>query len=521
MNAESGLQSRRGGRAARKALRSAPLPDDERVVRGGLEGGLFKPLSDDDVLRIHRTALDALETVGLAQAIPTCVELFEAAGGWMNENGRLCIPRGLVEDTLANCARNFPLHGFDPRHDLEPFGNKIHFGTAGAAVHIHDHETGTYRESYLKDLYDIARIVDAMDNIHFFQRSVVARDMDDGRSLDINSLYAAISGTTKHCGVSMVMPEHVTECLEMLHVVAGGEDKWRERPFVSQSNCFVVPPFKFAEDACACLETAVRGGMPVLLLSAGQAGATAPAALAGAVMQATAECLAGLVYVNLIKPGAPAIFGTWPFVSDLRTGAMSGGSGEQALLSAACAQMGRYYDLCAGVPAGMTDAKTPDAQHGYEKGYTETLLAHAGANMIYESAGMQASLLGFSMEALIIDNDMIGGVLRTVKGIEVSDESLSLEALNDVCTRGPGHYLGHDQTLRLMQTEYEYPAIGDRKSPKEWAEAERPVLTEVAHKRVQDILASHFPGHISDDVDAVLRAGHDIRLPRTDMKPVQ
>ncbi|MEQ8664125.1 MAG: trimethylamine methyltransferase family protein [Rhodospirillales bacterium] len=519
MNAESGLQARRGGRAARKALRSAPLPDDERVVHGGLEGGLYKPLTDDEVLKIHRTALDALETVGLAQAIPSCVELFEAAGAKRNDRGRLCIPRALVEDTLANCARNFPLHGFDPKHDLEPWGNKIHFGTAGAAVHIHDHETGTYRESYLKDLYDIARIVDAMDNIHFFQRSIVARDMEDGRSLDINSLYAAVSGTSKHVGVSMVMPEHVSECLEMLHVVAGGEDKWRERPFVSQSNCFVVPPFKFAEDACACLESAVRGGMPVLLLSAGQAGATAPAALAGAVMQAVAECLAGLVYVNLIKPGAPAIFGTWPFVSDLRTGAMSGGSGEQALLSAACAQMGRFYDLCAGVPAGMTDAKTPDAQHGYEKGYTETLLAHAGANMIYESAGMQASLLGFSMEALIIDNDMIGGVLRTVKGIEVTEDSLSLEALNDVCTKGPGHYLGHDQTLRLMQTEYEYPTVGDRKSPKEWAEANQPVLTEVAHKRMRDILASHFPAHVSDDIDAVLRANHDIRLPRSEMKP--
>ncbi len=509
---------RRGGRKARVALRAAPTPEEERVVRGGLEGGLFKPLTDAEVEKIHRTALDALETVGLAQAIPSCVELFEAAGAKLGDDGRLRIPRALVEDTLANCARNFPLHGFDPKHDMEPWGNKVYFGTAGAAVHVYDPETGVYRESFLQDLYDIARIVDVMDNIHFFQRSVVARDMEDGRALDINSLYASVTGTSKHVGTSMVMPEHVEECLQMLHVMAGGEDKWRARPFVSQSNCFVVPPFKFAEDACACLETAVRGGMPVLLLSAGQAGATAPAALAGAVMQATAECLAGLVYVNLIKPGAPAIFGTWPFVSDLRTGAMSGGSGEQALLSAACAQMGRFYDLCAGVPAGMTDAKTPDAQHGYEKGYTETLLAHAGVNMMYESAGMQASLLGFSLESLIIDNDMIGGVLRTVKGIDVTEDSLSLAALTDVCTNGPGHYLGHGQTLDLMQKEYVYPAIGDRKSPKEWAEAGQPVLMEVARKKVEQILSSHFPGHIGGEIDAQLRAKHDIRLSADSMR---
>ena len=142
---------------------------------------------------------------------------------------------------------------------------------------------------------------------------------------------------------SWVAPEQCEASLKMLprgRRVA--EDKWRERPFVSQSNCFVVPPLKFATDACRCLEVAVRGGMPVLLLSAGQAGATAPASLAGAIVQEVAEVLAGLVYVNAIRPGAVAIFGTWPFVSDLRTGAMSGGSPEQALLSAACGQIGAF-----------------------------------------------------------------------------------------------------------------------------------------------------------------------------------
>ena len=127
--------------------------------------------------------------------------------------------------------------------------------------------------------------------------------------------------------------------------MAGNEEAWRERPFVSNSNCFVVPPMKFAPESCQVMEACIDGGMPILLLSAGQAGATAPAPIAGAIVQATAECLAGLIYVNAIKPGHPAVFGTWIFVSDLRTGAMSGGSGERALLTAGCAQMHRYYDL--------------------------------------------------------------------------------------------------------------------------------------------------------------------------------
>ena len=296
-------------------------------------------------------------------------------------------------------------------------------------------------------------------------------------------------------------------------MIAGSEKAWRERPFVSMSNCFVVPPLRFAEDSCHCLETAVRGGMPVLLLAAGQAGATSPAALAGSVVQEVAEVLAGLVFVNLLVPQHPAIFGTWPFVSDLRTGAMSGGSGEQAVLMAACGQMGRFYGLPTGIAAGMADAKTPDAQSGYEKAYTNTLAAHSGANLIYESAGMHASLLGVSYESMVIDNDMLGAINRTVRGIEVNDETLSLDAMRDVCVDGPNHYLGHEQTLGLMQKEYIYPEIGDRRSPKEWVEAEKPVLLESARARVDDILANHFPDTISAELDAEIRERFNILLP--------
>ena len=152
----------------------------------------------------------------------------------------------------------------------------------------------------------------------------------------------------------------------------------------SSDLCFVVPPLRFAQESCRCLEVAVRAGMPVFLVSAGQAGATSPAAIAGSLVQEIAECLAGLFYVNAVKVGAPAIFGPYCFVSDLRTGAMSGGSPEQALLSAAAAQMTQFYDLTCGTASGMTDSKVPDVQAGYEKAYNHALVGNAGANLIYE-----------------------------------------------------------------------------------------------------------------------------------------
>ncbi len=518
MNIVEDISRRRGGREARKALRSRPIPMAEAAVRPGMVGGQYKPLTDLDMQRIHETALKLLGTVGLGQAIPTCIEAMTARGCFMNARGRLCIPRSLVEDTLANCARNFVLYGRDPKHHMEPSGNRVYFGTAGAAVFIVEPETRSYRESLLADLYNAARIVDTCDHIHFFQRTITPRDMLTGHDLDINTMYACLAGTQKHVGTSMVAADHVTECLQILHVIAGGENQWRERPFVSQSNCFVVPPMKFAEDACRGLEAAARGGMPVLLLSAAQAGATSPAALAGTIVQAVAECLAGLVYINCIVPGAPAIWGPWPFVSDLRTGAMSGGSGEQALITSGCAQMGHFYNLTVGSAAGMSDSKLPDMQAGYEKGVTAGISAMSGINLMYETAGMHASLLGFCLESLLIDNDMLGSINRNVRGIEVNDETLSFDVIADVCTEGPGHYLGNEQTLSLMQKEYVYPEIANRMSPKEWLEAGKPDLVERATARKREILSTHYPDYLPRQIDDVIRASHDIKLPRSAME---
>jgi trimethylamine--corrinoid protein Co-methyltransferase len=247
------------------------------------------------------------------------------------------------------------------------------------------------------------------------------------------------------------------------------------------------------------------------LLSAGQAGATAPAPIALAIVQAMAECLAGVVYVNAIKKGAPFIFGTWPFVSDLRTGAMSGGSAEQALLTAGCAQMHRFYNLPGGAASGISDSKLPDMQAGWEQGITNTLAGLAGLNMCYEAVGMHASLLGFCHESLIMGDDLLGQAMRCVRGIEVTEDNTSIEAMKQVCLGGPGHYLGSAQTLELMQTEYVYPNTANRMSPKEWVEAGRPLLLDTAIKRKEAIWAK--AGSVIDPaVDAAIRAKYPMHF---------
>ena len=498
------LSRRAGGRSARRSARSAPLAEHLRPVRPGMQGGTYAPLSNANEQRIHQAVLDALEQIGLADAPQSGIDHLTKAGALYGDDGRIRFPRALIEDTIASANRSITLYSRDGRHDLELSGTKVHYGTAGAAVHMVDVEGRNYRESTVQDLFDAARITDQLDNIHFLQRPMVCRDITDNREMDLNTVYACCSGTTKHIGTSFTEPTFVADALKMLHMIAGGEDAWRARPFVSNSNCFVVPPMKFATESCLVMEECIHGGMPILLLSAGQAGATAPAPIAGAIVQAVAECLAGLVYVNAVKPGHPAIFGTWPFVSDLRTGAMSGGSGEQALLSAGCAQMHRFYNLPGGAAAGIADAKLPDMQAGWEQATSNVMAGLSGLNMVYEAAGMHASLLGFCLESLIIDNDMLGQCLRCVRGIEVNDTTLDIQVMRDVCMGGPGHYLGHDQTISLMQTEYIYPLIGDRSSPKEWEEIGKPNPVETAIKRKNEILNSFQPNHISSEIDIEL-----------------
>ncbi|MEL7299659.1 MAG: trimethylamine methyltransferase family protein [Pseudomonadota bacterium] len=509
--------ARSGGRAARRALRAAPPEKTDRPVWPGLEGGTLKLLTDTEVERIHAAALTCLEDIGLADAPASGVDIMTSAGAVLGDDGRLRFPRALVEDMLAKAARGITVHGRDAAFNLELSGTRVHYGTAGAAVHMVDIDGNAYRESTLQDLHDAARLTEQLENVHFFQRPMVARDVADARELDLNTIYASVTGTRKHVGTSITDAAHVPDILEMLHMMAGGEAAWRARPFVSNSNCFVVPPMKFATESCLVMEACIRGGMPVLLLSAGMAGATAPSTTAGAIVQATAECLAGLVYVNAIAPGHPAIFGTWPFGLDLRTGAMSIGSGEQALLTAGCAQMHQFYGLPGGAAAGASDAKLPDMQAGWEQMCSNVTAGLAGCNMIYEAAGMHASLLGFCFESLVMGDDLIGQALRCVRGIEVSEDTLAVDTIRETVlgadgTGGPGHYLGAGQTLARMEKDFVYPTLGDRTSPKEWDENGKPDLVAAARARTAALLVAPNGAMLDPATDAALHARFALHL---------
>ena len=191
---------------------------------------------------------------------------------------------------------------------------------------------------------------------------------------------------------------------------------------------------------------------------------------------------------------------------------MAGGSGEQAVLTAATVQMARHFGLANSTIAGATDSKAVDAQAGAEKTLSVTLAAQTGANLITQSAGMLGGLMGCAFEAYVVDNDMVGAVLRSLSKPQVDAQTLAIDTIAGVA-RGEGHFLGQPETYRRMQSDFLYPQVSDRRSPEDWQAQGGRGIRDRARVQARKILTTHFPGHITAEGDATLRARFEIRLP--------
>lgn len=501
--------SRRSGRKERMALRAAkpqvhPCPP-------GQPGGAYTPLSEGDLNAIYDTALRLLEELGMGEVPDNLAKTLLACGATDNGQGRFLLPRKLVQDAVDQASKVFTLHGRDENRSIVVGGDAVHFGTGGAAVQTLDLDSGLYRPSTLQDLHDFTRLQDTLENVSWFTRCCVATDVPDNFDLDVNTVYALLANTTKPVATSFTLAEHVDPIVELLDIASGGPGEFSKRPFVKAHISPVISPMRFGEDAVDVVFKCIEHRIPISNITAAQAGATAPATMAGFLAQSLAETLASLVMVHSIEPGYPMVFSNWPLVIDLRTGAFVGGGGETVLLNAASAQVSNWLGLCSGVASSMTDAKAIDAQYGVEKGMTSLAAGLAGGNLIYESSGMTASLLGASFEAFILDDEMHGHTYRALRGVEVSEANLGFD---DICTAvlGEGHFLGGDQTLAAMERDYYYPALADRDNPTVWGDSGAPSAWDRAKDKARAVLDSHRPQYLTAEQDAEIRARFNIIL---------
>lgn len=470
-----------------------PIPPPEK----GLPGGQYKPLSDDQVKKIHQAALQILERTGVQVEEPQAVDLFQKAGAIIDGN-RVRIPESLINQALKTARKKVLLAGRDPKNDLILEGSRVHIGTGGAALQVLDLGTDTIRSAVLKDVADMARVVDALPNIHFYLLPIYPTDIPE-ESVEISKFFAAVTNTSKHVQGGVYTKQGINDVITMSERIMGGPEELRERPIVSFITSWMVSPLMFATDVTTLLIEVCRQGMPLVLSSAPMAGSTSPITLAGTLAQLTAEQLSGLILTQLVNPGTPVLIGPIPGTADMRSGSYLGGSIELGLSNAAITQMAHFYKLPIYNSAGMTESKLPDIQAGIEKTQSVIQVALAGSNFIHHAAGMLEDMSTIAYEQFVIDNEILGMAMRAVRGIEVTPETLALDVIDRV---GPGnHFLADDHTFHHMRSEHYFPSLViNRQERGEWKTDGELDARQQAITTVKELLMNHKPLPLDRDV---------------------
>jgi trimethylamine--corrinoid protein Co-methyltransferase len=338
--------------------------------------------------------------------------------------------------------------------------------------------------------------VDALDNIHFYMLNVYPNDLDE-KDVDVNRFGAALNRTRKHVMGGVYTVEGVRNVIKMAEFIAGSPEKLRDRPFISMVTC-VISPLTLDETYARLTMEAAHNRIPVVVPSEPLCGATAPMTLAGNLVIQNVDSLAGVMLAQMTSPGTPTLYGCISSITDLRDMKYLSGAVEMGLMNAASAQMARFYDLPIYVTAGMSDSKVNDAQAGYESAITNLMVALAGGNFIHDAAGFLEFCMTASYDKLVVDNEIIGMVMRALDGIKVNDETLAFDLIKKA---GPGgHFISTRHTRRHMRSELYKPQHSDRENRDRWQKEGAKDSRQRAAGKAQEILAKPAQSMIPGDV---------------------
>lgn len=436
----------------------------------GLPGGQYRPLSDEDVQAIHRTSLRVFEEVGFQVSLAEARDLFRQAGAEVDESTETVkVREDLVMDLIGAAPSTVMLCGRAPdgETDCEVGGTNVYMGTGGTALNVQEPGSTERRPSTLSDVANMAKVVEALDNIHFYMLNVYPNDLPSGQ-VDINRFAAAFNRTRKHVMGGVYTVDGVRNVGRMAHIIAGSKEAFQQRPFVSMVTC-VISPFKIDKHYGRLAVEVVNAGIPLVVPSEPLCGATAPITLAANLVVWIVDTLAGVMLAQLVKRGAPVLAGCVSSITDLRDLKYLSGAVEMGLLNAGASQLAEFYDLPVYVTAGMSDSKVNDAQAGYESALTNVMVALAGGNWIHDAAGFLEFCLTASYDKLVIDNEILGMTMRAVAGIEVNEQTLAFDLIKQA---GPGgHFVSSRHTRRHMRSELYVPSLSNRENRDQWADA--------------------------------------------------
>jgi trimethylamine--corrinoid protein Co-methyltransferase len=455
-------------------------------------------LSQERCEIIHLSTLDVLRRTGVDVKDPTAVEILKE-GGCFTDGERIRIPDHLVERALRNvpstlgvCDRNG-----NPAMFLEE--NNTYFGTGSDTPFVLDPDTGERRLAVLKDIENVSRLVDFSGEMNFLMCSGIASDVNSKIS-DLYHFQEMVSNTEKPIVYTAWSLENLQMIVKMAEAVAGSEERLRNNPFVILYT-EPISPLQLAKESAQKLMFMAQKALPVVFTPCLIAGAAGPVTPAGALVQANAEILAGYVLANLVREGAPFVYGGGIGPMDMASGIWSYASPEFMLLESALVSMARYYKLPLFCFAGCSDSLLYDQQASLEGSMRILMSALCGGNLVHD-VGYIESGLTTSFEQIVVSNEVIGMVRRITRGFEINEDALALDLIDKI---GPGgEFLTSEHTLKHFKKNWN-PDLILRIPYEKWKARGGKDLGSRARERVRMILDSHVPPPLEEKLKNELK----------------
>lgn len=445
-------------------------------------------LSRKKLDKIDAAGRELLERVGIKILDPKLCNRLQRSGAWVDlDNLRVRMPEQWLERQLAQAPNQFTLHGRDSANDLLLGTKRVYFGNGGRVFQILNLQTGDMRPTLLRDIADTAALVEQLPHIQFFIIPCQAYDLA-AEEYHLNDFFQAFAHTTKHVMGGCDNLAGVQQMHQLATIVAGDAATLCKQPFVSVITN-PISPLTVDAETLKIVDYCAQNGIPLTCAPAPIAGATAPATLGGVLAQLHAEALGTVALIQFLKPGAAVLYGAVPSTMDLRTMNLAIGSVETSMLNTAAVALAHKYKLPIYASAGLTDAKQPDVQAGFEKGVSTLLVGRAGADFIHLAAGMLDSGNAIALEQYVIDNEILGMIRRILRGIDITQNTLAVDCIEAV---GPGgNFVMEDHTLEHMMDQFFYPDLSVRMPYDLWNDKAKPTPLSRAKEEVDRILAEH------------------------------
>jgi trimethylamine--corrinoid protein Co-methyltransferase len=449
---------------------------------------MFQILTEDQIEQIYFAALDVLEISGARIFHKAALKKFESSDAVVTEKDRVRVPTALVEQALRSCPSKSALSGRDGKRSIKLQKSEVTFGGGAEATFMYDGKTGTRRECTFADVEAAAKIVDFLPRLDFCMPHGVVSDAPNPKTYDRHQFMAMIKNCTKPLVVTGLDMDGLKDQWEMACLIRGGEKEFRLNPlfaaYIKSSS-----PLMYSQEMTDMLLFAADKGIPAVYSPCSGLGVTAPASIAGVLVQTLADSLLAVVLCYLQKPGTPLILGGVQTMMDEANTTLYYGSPELHLTSAAITEIYKWLGLLSASPAGCTDSKVVDEQAASESVMSIYNSLMAGTNLIHHVGCLDGARTG-SLSSLVMCDEIIAMVQQISKGIEVTDETLALDILKEV---GPGgEFLSHVHTYDHFK-EWFRPTIIDRSNFETWKEGGSKTYQDRLEPEVDRILETHQP----------------------------